>query len=161
VVPCLDAVAVGARRGDRESELDLSALDIVEELEAGVGEHGQSARVRGEDGGDESGDPVGASGVGELLEEPRADPAPLLAVGDGKGHLGGIRAGKPRVARHGDDAIVAGHVQPGRESATLDPVGIEQAVGEAPVDGSKAVEAQEAALVRQGREEGEQGCLVC
>ncbi len=89
VVARLDAVSVRARRGDREAKLDLAAFGVVDELEPGVGEHRERADVRGEHRGDEAGDPVRPSAARELLEQPRADPAALLAVGDREGHLGG------------------------------------------------------------------------
>ena len=72
--------------------------------------------------GDEARDAGSPARGRELLEQARADPAPLLVVGDGERHLGRARVAQPRVARDRDDALglaVAG--EPADERAALGP----------------------------------------
>ena len=52
--------------------------------------------------------PRGCGALGEPLEQPRADAAPLELVGDGERDLGGARVAQPRVARERDDPAVLG-----------------------------------------------------
>ena len=54
-------------------------------------EDAEHAAVVGHHLRDEALDPVAAGALGELLEQPRADPAPLIVVGDGEGGLGARR----------------------------------------------------------------------
>src|SRR5262249_51994760 len=67
VVTRLDPESQLARRRDREPQLDLAALELARELEAGVRKHARGVRIAGADDGDEFGDaggPGAASGRG-------------------------------------------------------------------------------------------------
>ena len=87
MVSRLDAQLERSGRGDREPELDLASGELARELEAAVGEHPCSVRVAGHHLGDELVDAGLARTECELLEQPRADTAALVAVGNDEGDL--------------------------------------------------------------------------
>ncbi len=87
--------------------------------------------VLGEHLGDEAPDPGLARAGGELLEQPRADAAAVLLVGDGEGDLGGLGVAQAHVARERDDPLRAVLVgQRADERAPLDPVRVEAGLDE-------------------------------
>ena len=75
-------------RGDRERDLDLAAVELARDVEARVPEDREHRAVLGQHLGDEALDPGRRARAGELLEQPRADPAPLMLVRDRERHLG-------------------------------------------------------------------------
>ena len=107
VVALVDALLVARGRRDREAHLDLAALELARDLEAGVGEDREHRPVLGQHLGDEALDPGARPRRGELLEQARADAAALQLVGDGEGHLGRGGLAQPHVARERDDALLA------------------------------------------------------
>src|SRR5262249_40956607 len=138
VVTGLDAESQLARRRDREPQLDLAALELARELEAGVGEHAGGVRIAGADDGHEFGDAGGPGANRELLEQPRPDAAPLLAVGDDERDLRRVSAVEALVVGESDDlALEVADQRPVRE-----PVGIQVGLDEALLDTANPVEAQ-------------------
>ena len=116
VVALVDALLVARRRLDREPDLDDAAVERPRRPEADVLEDGEHAAVLGQHLRDERLDPALRGALGQLLEQPRADPLALLVVGDGEGGLGGARIAQPHVVADRDDRL-ARRPRPRRRSA--------------------------------------------
>ncbi len=91
------------RRRDGERHLDRPAVEMAFDLEARVGEDAEHLSIVGEGRRHEPADPELTGDGGEVLEQDRAESAPLLVVLDGEGHLGVGQVGEPVEARHRDD----------------------------------------------------------
>ena len=130
VVALLDALAVALRRRDRELHLDLAALELARQLEAGGLEDAEHAPVVRQHLGDEALDPDLRRALGELLEQPRADAAALVLVGDRERRLGEARVAQPHVVRDRDDALAAVLGERPEQRAALVPVRLEQRLDE-------------------------------
>ncbi len=143
---------VAACRRDREADLDLAAFAGARDREAGVAEDVDHRVVLVQHLGHELLDP-GVRRLGcELLEQPGADPAALVVVADREGDLGGARVAQPDPVREGDDAPVEGAEQ----RALFVPVGVENRFDELRAECREAVEAEVAAVLREGGEELEE-----
>ena len=88
----------------------------------------------------------------EALEQPGADPAPLVVVADGERDLGGAPVAQARVVRERDDAAL----EAADERAGLLPVRVDERLDELRAERGKAVEAEVAALVGELLEERQQ-----
>ena len=137
------------RRGDRKRDLDRAAVELACGVEARVPEDREHRGVLGQHLGDEALDPGGRGSQGELLEEPGADPAPLMIVRDRERHLGAPLVAQPHELRHGDDLVC----EDADEDAAVAPVRVGEVLDEGPVDGAHAVKAQVEAPVREAGEE--------
>ena len=95
---------VGGHR-DRERHLDDSARERPGNNEAGLREDAQHRLVVRDDLGDEARDSLLGGTLRQLLEQTRANPAPLVAVGDCEGDLGYFAFAKTHVTGQGDDSL--------------------------------------------------------
>ena len=145
MVALVDAGAKGLGRRDREAHLDLAALELANGFEAGVAEDSEHRRVVGQHLGDEALDPGGGRALGELLEQPRPDPAPLELVGDREGDLRRGLVPQAQVLGHRDDLVACD----GDEHAAVAPVRVEEVRDQRLVYGPCAVEALVKAVLRQ------------
>ena len=85
VVALLHALAVRVGGADRERDLDLAAVQLAADLEAGVLEDAQHRAVLAQHFRDEALDSRLTGSPGQLLEESYPDAASLEVVGDGAG----------------------------------------------------------------------------
>ena len=131
VVALLDAAARSARSARSGTATSTTPLaSSPRQLEAGALEDAEHRLVLGQHLGDEALDPDARRARGELLEQPRADPASLLGVGDGEGRLGDGRVAQPDVVADRDDALAVLVGERAEQRAALGPVGIEQRLDE-------------------------------
>ena len=154
VVARVDVLAVASGRGDRELHLDLAALELAGQLEAGRREHTAAWPVVRQHLGDEALDSRLGCALGELLEQARADAAALMLVGDGEGGLGQLRVAQANVVGDGDHPLAVLVDERAEERATLCQSGLEERLDEARAELREAVEAQiEAPLGQAGKED--------
>jgi hypothetical protein len=150
-----DALLKERRRPQVERQVDLAELRLAAHVEAGAGEDAEHRAVAGHHLGVEAHDAARGGDLGELLEHPRPQAAPLHLVGDGEGHLGGGRLAQAVVAGDGNHAPA--------EVGEQDDARVAVGVGVVARDGVRArdaVEAQVAALRRERVEEHLDVCLV-
>ena len=107
--------------------------------------------------GDEALDPDLGRARRELLEQPGADAAALMLVGDGEGRLGELGVAQADVVRDGDDSLAVLVDERAQEHATLLPVRLDERLDEPRAQLREAVVAQVEAPLRQRAEEGQQG----
>jgi hypothetical protein len=143
------------RPRDGERHLDLSPRELPRELEAEGLEHAEHLPVVGDHLGDEPRDSVARCPFGELLDEPRADPALLIRVRDRKGGLGRRGVAEPHVARERYHTLGPVLDERSEQSATVVPVRIDHLLDEVVPEPRKPVEAQVEALFREIAEEAE------
>ena len=153
VIAVVDAVEVSRRGADRESHLDLAAVTLTRLLEPRSLQHAQHGPVLRQDQRHEDLDPEAAGRLGQLLEQPRAEPLRLHRVGHGEGHLGNGWVAQPRVARDRDDAHVVVAADRCHQRAALHPVRVEVGLDERAVHARDPVETREQARDREGMEE--------
>jgi hypothetical protein len=137
--------------GDGEAHLHLTVLELAHDVEPGLGKHAQHRLVLGHHLGDETPDPGFGSAGGQLFEQPCADPAALLLVGDDEGDLGHRGVAQTDVVCEAHDAVV----EPARQRAGLEPVGIEHGLRERAIDLSDPVKAQVETALREPLQEVE------
>ena len=77
-----DALPITLGRDDRELHLDLATVELSGQLEPGGRKHAEHLTVVREHARHEALDPDVRCSGSELLEEPRADAATLVLVGD-------------------------------------------------------------------------------
>jgi hypothetical protein len=95
-------------RGDREAQMHHAIGVLALDLISGVAEDAQHAAVVREHLGDEPGDAVLASGIGQVLEQDGSDAPALVRVLDHERHLGFGRVGsEPLVPSNGHDPWTA------------------------------------------------------
>ena len=152
VVALGHVLAIRVGRRDREPDLELAALAGARDREACVTEDAEHRVVVVQHLGHELLDPGPGRPGRELLEQARADPAPLELVADGERDLGGARVAQPDPVRDGHDAAVE---RPEQRAALL-PVRLEHRLDELRSERGEAVEAEVAAVLRQVGEELEQ-----
>src|SRR5579871_4027417 len=75
------------RKGDGERDPDHVPFERATCAEPRVAKHAEHALVAGKRLGDETGEPAGACGVGEPLQQQRTEAVVLVGVGDDEGHL--------------------------------------------------------------------------
>ena len=156
VVALLDVSAVCVRRLDREGDLEGAPVERARDAEPCILEHAHHGRVLAHHLCDEALDPHGGRALGQLLEHPRADAAPLLIVGDGERHLRRRRVAQPRVARERDDVLTVAACECPDEGALRDPVGLEERLDERLPHGGRTVEPEVEAPLRERAEEPEE-----
>ena len=156
MVALVHGLLVGRGLGDREPHLDLAPLERAPDLEPRVLEHRQHRPVLRHHDGDEALDPGGARQRRELLEQARPDSAALEVVGDGERDLGRVGLAQPRVAREGDDALLARVAERPEQRADVGPVRLDPRLDEPAPQLREAVEAQVAAPLGEAGEELEQ-----
>ncbi len=152
VVALVDGGSVGLRRLDCEANLGRAALEPPRDREPRVREDAQHRAVVRHHLGDELGDPGVRGRFGELLEQARADSAPLQLVRDRERDLGGRRVAQPDEARERDDALASAvaRQRPDQRAALL-PVGVEEGLDGRGRERGKAVEAPVDALLARAR----------
>ena len=89
MVPLVDVREVLRGCGDRKGDLDRSPVEHARDREAGCLEDVQHRLVLGHHLGDEALDSDLGRACRELLQEPRADASPLVAVGNRERSFGG------------------------------------------------------------------------
>ena len=160
VVARVDVLAVALRRRDRELHLHLAALELAGQLEACRLEDAEHGPVVRQHVGDEALDPDLGRARRELLEQPGADAAALMLVGDGEGRLGELGVAQADVVRDGDDPLAVLVDERAQERPALLPVRLDERLDEPRAELREAVEAQVEAPLRQPAEEGQQGVGV-
>ena len=160
VVARLDVLAVALRRRDRELHLQLAALELAGQLEACRLEDAEHRPVLRQHVGDEALDPDLGRALRELLEQPGADAAALVLVGDGERRLGELAVAQADVVGDGDDPLALLVDQRAQEHPALLPVRLDERLDEPRAELREAVEAQIEAPLRQRAEEGQQGVGV-
>ena len=149
--------SVGAIGND---DLDLALGRLARHVEPGAEEDVQHAMVVREDARDEALDAGPPRELGELLEEPGADAAPLEVVRDREADLGAARVTQSGPRPECDEPVAA--VLPDRpdERAALAPVRVDERGREPLAHLRQAVEAQVAAALGQTLEQREHGRRV-
>ena len=160
VVALLDPLAIPLGRGDRELHLELATLELPCQLEPDGPEDAEHVTVVGHDLRDEALDTDLRCPLGEALEEPRPDPAPLVGVGHREGSFCNRRVAKSHVARNRHDLLAGVRAQRSEQSAPLAPVRLEQRLHEPRPERGKAVEAEISAPLGQRSEELEKRVRV-
>ncbi len=128
MVALLHPLAEVRRRRDREAHLDLAALELASDLEAGVPEDREHRGVLGEHDCEEPLDARLGRERRELLEESRGRPAALQLVGNREGDLCGGAVSQTSVFRERHDPLAAVLVGDGAEErASVGPVGLDEA----------------------------------
>ena len=156
MVAALDAFQVALGRCDRERELDLAAGNLARDREADRLEDAEHLTVVRQNDRDEPLDPEPAGECRELLEQARADAAPLVLVRHREGDLRGRRIAQAHEVRDGDDLVV----DRADERTGLLPVDARQRLDETLVDRREAVEAPVQAPLRETAEKLEQRLVV-
>ena len=87
------------------SDLDLAAFELAGELEAGGLEDAEHVAVVGHHLGDEALDTDIGRAIREPLQQPRADPSPLMLVRDRERRLRETRVAQPHVVADGDHRL--------------------------------------------------------
>ncbi len=113
LLPGLHHPERGVGRRDVELDHDHAVLELPGHLVAGLGEDGDHLPVVGQHLGDEPGDAVLPSRLGQVLEQQLPEAPPLVRVLDQEGDLGGPPAG-PLVPADADHLVADRHDQ--RES---------------------------------------------
>ena len=160
VVALLDALLELLGRRDRKLDLDDAVGQLARHIEPRAPEDAEHRLVLGQHLRDEAFDPDGGGASGQPLEQPRADPSPLLRVGDGEGRFRNGRISQADVVADRDDALTILVGQRAEERSALRPVGIEKRLDELGPESRKAVEAAVEALARERAVEVEQGVCV-
>ena len=160
VVALLDPLAIPLGRGDRELHLELAALELARQLEAGGLEDAEHVAIVRHHLRDEALDTDLRRPVGEALEEPCPDSTPLMGVGDREGSFRNRRVAKPHVARNRHDLLAGVRAQGPEQSAPLAPVRLEQRLHERRPERGEAVEAEISAPLGERAEELEKRVRV-
>ena len=160
MVALVDPLAVALCRGDRELHLELAAFELARELETGRLEDAQHVAVVRQHLRDEALDSLLGGTGGELLEQPRADPAALVVVGDRERRFRDGRVAEAHVVGDRDDALGAVDLERPEQRAALVPVGLERRLDEPWAEVREAVEAEVEAALRERPEEVEQRVRV-
>ena len=156
VVALLDALREALRRRDRELDLDDAVGQLALELEACALEDAEHRPVVGQDLGDEALDPDRCCPGGQALQQPSADPSPMLRVGDGERRLGQRRIAEAHVVSDRDDALAVLVGERPEQRAALGPVRLEQRLDQLRPQVRQPVEAAMQALGRESAVEVEE-----
>ena len=160
VVPFVHALAVLARRHDRQPDLDIALIDLSCDGEAGILEDTEHRAIRAHHVGHERLDARLRSQLRELLEQARAGPVPLELVRDCEGDLGRRGVTQADVVRERDDVLFRSLAERAGEGTPLLPVRVEHGCYELGSERRKAMKPAIRALVREAAEEREQASRV-
>ena len=130
VVAGLDVVAVALRRRDRELHLHLAALELAGQLEACRFEDAEHRAVLRQHVGDEALDPDLGRARRELLEQPGADAAALVLVGDRERRLGELAVAQSDIVGDGDEPLAFIVDERADQHPTLLPVRVDEGLDE-------------------------------
>ena len=139
VISLGDAFPIPLGRDDRELHLDLAALQLARELEARGLEDAEHVAVVREDARHEALDAHLRGPSRELLEQPGADAATLMLVGNGERSLRGRRVAESHVVRDGHDEFAVAVGERSHQRASLLPVRLENRLDDAFVHLPRAV----------------------
>ena len=120
-----DVRRVVSGRGDRKGHLDDPARERPRYGETGLGEDTQHGPIAGDHLGDETLDSLLGGARRQLLEQSRADAAPLVVVGDGEGDLGRLALAQAHVTGQRHDPLTVVGSNRAEKRPTLRPFGVE------------------------------------